>query len=61
MIFSMGAIPTPRVTLQFNGLFDFDGMYAAIIDWAKNYGYMWNEYDYKHKVPSLAQNRNLNG
>src|SRR3989338_8224351 len=52
MIFSMGNLETPRVTLQFNGLFDFDGMYAAIIDWAKNYGYMWNELDYKHKVPS---------
>jgi hypothetical protein len=27
-------------------------MYAAIIDWAKNYGFLWHEVDYKHKVPS---------
>lgn len=41
-----------RVTLRYNGLFDFDGLYSALIDWAKNYGYMWHEIDYKHKVPS---------
>jgi hypothetical protein len=39
-------------TVQYEGLFDFDGLYAAIIDWAKNYGYMWHEQDYKHKVPN---------
>jgi hypothetical protein len=27
-------------------------MYAAIIDWAKNYGFLWHEADFKHKVPS---------
>lgn len=42
----------PRVTLRYSGLFDFDGLYATIIDWAKNYGYRWHEIDYKHKVPS---------
>lgn len=42
----------PRVTLRYNGLFDFDAIYSAIIDWSKNYGYMWHEVDYKHKVPS---------
>jgi len=46
------SIPTPSLTLQYNGLFDFDGFYAAVIDWAKHYGYMWHERDYKHKVPS---------
>jgi hypothetical protein len=45
---------TPKITLRYNGLFDFDGLYAAVIDWAKNYGYMWHEQDYKHKVPSAT-------
>ena len=44
----------PRITIRYNGLFDFDGLYAAVIDWAKNYGYMWHEKTYKHKVPSPA-------
>lgn len=47
-------MPLPRVTLRYNGLFDFDGFYAAVVDWAKNYGYMWHEARYKHKVPSPA-------
>lgn len=42
----------PPITLRYNGLFDYDGLYAAIIDWGKNYGYMWHEVDFKHKVPS---------
>ncbi len=42
----------PRITSQYTGLFDFDGLFAAIIDWAKNYGFMWHEWEYKHKVPS---------
>lgn len=41
----------PRLTVRYNGIFDFDGLYSAIIDWAKNYGYMWYEKTYKHKVP----------
>jgi len=45
-------LPAPRRTIRYQGLFDFDGLYAAMIDWAKNYGYMWHEIDYKHKVPS---------
>ena len=48
----MADISTPRLTLRYNGLFDFDGLYAAVIDWAKNYNFMWHEVDYKHKVPS---------
>ncbi len=44
--------PLPKVTLQYTGLFDFDGLFAAITDWAKNYGFMWHEWEYKHKVPS---------
>jgi hypothetical protein len=44
-------IELPRITLRYNGLFDLDGMYAAVIDWAKNYGFRWHEVDYKHKVP----------
>ena len=42
------------ITLRYSGLFDFDGMYAAITDWAKNYSFIWHETDYKHKVPSSA-------
>jgi len=38
--------------IRYQGLYDFDGMYAAVTDWAKNYGYMWHEATYKHKVPS---------
>jgi len=41
-----------KITVSYTGLFDFDGMYAAITDWAKNYGFVWYEVDYKHKVPS---------
>jgi|SRR3989344_1051865 len=50
----MGDISIKPLELQYKGLFDFDGLYIAIIDWAKNYGYMWHERDYKHKVPSPA-------
>ncbi len=42
----------PKITLRYNGVFDFNGFYVAVTDWAKNYGYMWHEVDYKHKVPS---------
>lgn len=48
----MSSLPLPQITLRYEGPFDFDGMYAAIIDWAKNYGYLWLETVYKHKVPS---------
>jgi hypothetical protein len=41
----------PRLTIRYTGLFDFDALYAAVIDWAKNYGYRWHEKNYKHKVP----------
>lgn len=41
-----------KQTLRYNGLFDFDGLYAAVVDWAKTYGYMWHEKTYKHKIPS---------
>lgn len=39
-------------TIRYSGLFDFDGLYAAVIDWCKLQGYMWHEKTYKHKVPS---------
>ncbi len=41
----------PQLTVRYSGLFDFDGLYSAVIDWAKNEGYMWHEKSYKHKVP----------
>ncbi|MEK6969133.1 MAG: hypothetical protein AABW48_01765 [Nanoarchaeota archaeon] len=48
----MSDVPLPKITLKYDGLFDFEGLYAAITDWAKNYGFLWHESDYKHKVPS---------
>ena len=48
----MGEAGLPKITLKYDGLFDFEGLYAAITDWAKNYGFLWHESDYKHKVPS---------
>lgn len=42
----------PPMNIRYSGLFDFDGLYAAVVDWAKNYGYLWHEMNYKHKVPS---------
>ncbi len=48
----MPKVKVPNMLVKYDGLFDFDGLYATIIDWAKNYGYMWHEKDYKHKVPS---------
>lgn len=44
----------PITRLRYSGLFDFDGLYAAMVDWSKNYGYKWHEKAYKHKVPSPA-------
>jgi hypothetical protein len=38
-----------RIITRYDGLFDLDGLYAAIIDWCKNYGFRWHEKDYKHK------------
>lgn len=43
-----------ELLLRYAGLFDFDGLYTTIIDWAKRYGYRWHESAYKHKVPSPA-------
>lgn len=43
----------PTITLNYTGLFDFDGLYTTVTDWAKNYGYMWYEMSYKHKVPNV--------
>lgn len=51
----MGARKTPSIagkqTIRYSGLYDFDTLYAAVVNWAKNYGYMWNEKTYKHKIP----------
>jgi len=41
----------PQLTIRYSGLFDFEALYAAVIDWAKNEGYMWHEKTFKHKVP----------
>ena len=44
----------PKMSLRYSGIFDFDGLYAAIVDWTKNANYLWHEIDYKHKIPSPA-------
>lgn len=41
-----------RLIIHYGGLYDFDGLYALVISWAKSQGYIWCETDYKHKVPS---------
>ncbi len=46
------AFNVPVMTLRYSGLFDFDGLYAAVVDWAKHYGYKWHEQVYKHKMPN---------
>lgn len=48
----MGSVPLPPIILRYGGTFDLDGLYAAVTDWAKNYGYRWHEKSYKHKVPT---------
>jgi len=50
----MGKTNVPPMTIRYDGLFDCDGLYAAIIDWAKNYNFRWHEPTYKHKVPSKS-------
>lgn len=50
----MGEIKMEPITVRYAGIFDFDGLYVAVIDWAKNYGYRWHESSYKHKIPSPA-------
>ncbi len=39
------------IYIRYTGLFDFDELYASIVDWGKGYGYQWFERNYKHKVP----------
>jgi len=52
-------LPLPQIILQYNGLYDFDGMYAALVDWAKHYGYLWHEFVYKHKVPEQGAEQEM--
>lgn len=39
-------------TIRYQGLFDFDGLYLAAVDWCKSHRYYFHELDLKHKVPS---------
>jgi hypothetical protein len=48
----MGKENLKRWIIRYNGLFDFNGLYQLMTDWCKNYGYIWREKFYKHKVPS---------
>lgn len=42
-------IPPEAITIRYTGLFDFDALYREIIEWCKNYEYVWHEETYKHK------------
>lgn len=39
-------------TIRYQGLFDFEGLYQAAVDWCKAHRYHFHEDSYKHKVPS---------
>src|SRR3989338_11088729 len=41
-----------KYQIQYQGLFDFDGLFELVISWAKNYGWLWQEVDYNHKIPN---------
>ncbi|MFH1682586.1 MAG: hypothetical protein ABIA37_02200 [Candidatus Woesearchaeota archaeon] len=43
---------TGPIVIRYTGLFDMDGVYSAMVDWCKNYGFIWQEGTYKHKVPT---------
>jgi len=45
-------IPTNKLTIRYKGLFDFDGLYNAIVQWMKARRFWFHETKYKHKVPS---------
>ena len=47
-----GLMTTPELQFRYEGLCDFNGMYAALVDYCKHHGYIWQETSYKHKVPS---------
>ncbi len=49
---SKGHLSTDSIRFRYEGLCDFNGMYAALIDYSKHHGYIWQEKTYKHKVPS---------
>ena len=40
------------IILRYRGLFDWDGLYAAMVDWFKKYRFYFHEETYKHKVPT---------
>ena len=41
----------PGGTIRYQGIFDFDGLYQAAVDWCKTHRYWFHEETYKHKVP----------
>jgi len=51
---SKGVLGTDPVRFRYEGLCDFNGMYAALVDYCKHHGYIWQETAYKHKVPGPA-------
>jgi hypothetical protein len=46
--------PTNKLTIKFNGIFDFNGLYKVAHDWIVNQNYYFEEKLYKHKVPTPA-------
>jgi len=46
------SIPTPKLTIRYKGLFDYDALYNMMVRWLKARRYWFHETVYKHKVPS---------
>ena len=42
----------PPIYIRYEGLFDFEGLYQAAVDWCKSHRYFFEETDFTHKVPS---------
>lgn len=49
----------PVLTIRYNGIFDFDRLYALVVDWAKTYNYLWLEKKHVHKVRSGSVEQEL--
>lgn len=45
-------IPTRELVVRYEGVFDFDALFAAVVNWMKTYRYHYHEETYKHKIPS---------
>lgn len=55
----MGKVQVDKLTLRYVGVFDFDGLYATAVDWAKTNGYLWHEKAHKHKKKGKGAEQEL--